>query len=483
MFGVAAEAGRGGVDGVGSVPLAVRMRPRSLDEVRGQGDVLRVGSPLRRLVEGAVGGGVGPLSVILWGPAGTGKTTLAHLVAGGERKFVELSALSAGVRDVRAVMEAARRDRDVYGVETVLFLDEIHRFSKAQQDALLPGVENRTVILVAATTENPSFSIVSPLLSRSMVVTLTSLSDEDVAGVVGAALVDERGLGGAFVVEDDALEHLVRMAGGDARRSLTVLEAAAGVALDDLPAGRGYPTAGDPAVITLAHVERAVARSAVRYDRAGGQHYDVASALIKSMRGSDVDAALHYLAVMLEAGEDPRFIARRVVISASEEIGMADPGALQTAVAAMHAVAQVGMPEARLILAQAVVHNCLAPKSNAVYSAINAAMADVKAGRGGQVPPALRGSAFSRAAGSATRPVGAGKDAYVYAHDEVDSVARQQYLPDELVGVDYYHPKPHGYEERLVGRWAWLRERLGKPGAEGGSSNSSEGGGELVSHF
>ncbi|MBO3218008.1 replication-associated recombination protein A, partial [Dermatophilus congolensis] len=232
----------------------------------------------------------------------------------------------------------------------------------------------------------------------------------------------------------------------------------------------------EPAVITLAHVERAVARSAVRYDRAGGQHYDVASAFIKSMRGSDVDAALHYLAVMLEAGEDPRFIARRVVISASEEIGMADPGALQTAVAAMHAVAQVGMPEARLILAQAVVHNCLAPKSNAVYSAVNAAMADVKAGRGGQVPPALRGSAFSRAAGSATRPVGVGKDAYVYAHDEVDSVARQQYLPDELVGVDYYHPKPHGYEERLVGRWAWLRERLGKPGAEGGSSNSSREG-------
>ena len=438
------------------------MRPRSLDEVRGQKEALRPGSPLRRLVEGAAGAGVGPVSAILWGPPGTGKTTLAHLVAGeGERRFVELSAINAGVKDVRAVMEAATRDRDMYGRETVLFLDEIHRFSKAQQDALLPGVENRTVILVAATTENPSFSIIAPLLSRSMLVTLTSLSDDDIVEVIESALEEERGFDGAFTLADDALAHLVRMAGGDARRSLTELEASAGVALDDLPGGSGMPDRYNPAAITLAHVEQAVAKAAVRYDRAGTQHYDVASAFIKSMRGSDVDAALHYLARQLEAGEDPRFIARRIVISASEEIGMADPTALQTAVAAMHAVAQIGMPEARLILAQAVVHNCLAPKSNAVYTAIGEAIADVRAGKGAAVPPPLRGSERSRQAGSSTRAPGKA-GAYVYAHDEPESVATQQYLPDDLKDADYYHPKARGFEERMIERWAWLRTKLGK---------------------
>jgi len=470
LFGVAREeregvaAGEAAGAGMGEAlrpPLAVRMRPATLDEVRGQGDVLRPGSPLRRLIEGGQGGGqVGPMSAILWGPPGTGKTTLAHLVARAEgRRFVELSAVTAGVKDVRAAMEAAARDRDLYGRATVLFLDEIHRFSKAQQDALLPGVENRQVILVAATTENPSFSIIAPLLSRSVLVTLTSLTDEDIAEVITAAVADERGLGGAFTLAEDGLDHLVRMAGGDARRALTELEAAAGVALDDLPAGRGYPDATNPAELTLAHVEQAVAQAAVRYDRAGGQHYDVASAFIKSMRGSDVDAALHYLARMLEAGEDPRFIARRIVISASEEIAMADPTALQTAVAAMHAVAQIGMPEARLILAQAVVHNCLAPKSNAVYTAVNEAIADVRAGKGAAVPPPLRGTERARQAGSATRAPGKA-EAYVYAHDEPDSVATQQYLPDSLAGADYYHPRDRGFEARLVDRWAWLRTRL-----------------------
>ncbi len=442
------------------------MRPRSLDEVRGQREALKPGSPLRRLVEGVSGSGVGPVSAILWGPPGTGKTTLAHLVAGegeheGQRRFVELSAINAGVKDVRAVMEAATRDRDMYGRETVLFLDEIHRFSKAQQDALLPGVENRTVILVAATTENPSFSIIAPLLSRSLLVTLTSLTDDDIADVIEAAMQEERGFDGAFTLGDDARAHLVRMSGGDARRALTELEASAGVALDDLPGGAGMPTRESPAAITLAHVEQAVAKAAVRYDRAGTQHYDVASAFIKSMRGSDVDAALHYLARMLEAGEDPRFIARRIVISASEEVAMADPTALQTAVAAMHAVAQIGMPEARLILAQAVVHNCLAPKSNAVYTAIGAAIADVRAGKGAAVPPPLRGSERSRQAGSATRAPGKA-GSYVYAHDEPESVARQQYLPDDLADADYYHPKARGFEERMIDRWAWLRGRLGK---------------------
>jgi putative ATPase len=435
-------------------PLAVRMRPRSLDEVRGQAAVLRPGSPLRRLVEGS-GGTAGPLSAVIWGPPGTGKTTLAHLVASAaDRRFVELSAVTAGVKDVREVMDQARRDRDLYDRQTVLFLDEIHRFTKAQQDALLPGVENRLVVLVAATTENPSFSVIAPLLSRSVLVALTPLDDAEIADLVDAAVVDQRGLAGGFTLAEDARDHLVRIAGGDARRALTALEAAAGVALDTEPLGAA--TADDHRVtIALTHTEQAVAQAAVRYDRAGDQHYDVASALIKSMRGSDVDASLHYLARMLEAGEDPRFIARRIVIAASEDVGMADPTALQTAVAAMHAVAQIGMPEARIILAQAVVHNAMAPKSNASYLAIGAAIADIRAGKGGSVPPHLRGSGY---AGAARLGHGEG---YAYAHDAPDGVAAQQYLPDDLAGTtDYYRPTDRGFEERLAARLAWLKERL-----------------------
>ena len=461
LFGAASAAEREGLPAsAGGAPLAARMRPRSLEEVRGQQAVLRPGSPLRRLIEGS-GGAAGPLSAIIWGPPGTGKTTLAHLVAtAADRRFVELSAVTAGVKDVRAVMESAIRERDLYGRQTVLFLDEIHRFTKSQQDALLPGVENRTVILVAATTENPSFSVIAPLLSRSVLVTLKPLSDKDIREVVESALSDERGFAGAHTLDADAMDHLVRTSGGDARRALTSLEAGAGVALDAQPAGR---TDASPVPITLAHVEQAIAHAAVRYDRAGDQHYDVASALIKSMRGSDVDAALHYLARMLEAGEDPRFIARRVVIAASEDIGMADPTALQTAVAAMHAVAQIGMPEARIILAQAVVHNALAPKSNAAYNGINAAVADVRAGRGGAVPPHLRGSGY---AGAERLGHGAG---YLYAHDEPDAVARQQYLPDDLDGqTAYYAPTDRGFEERLRARMDWLDERLGKAARQDG---------------
>ena len=454
LFGAATAArdGDGMPSGASLPPLAVRMRPRSLDEVRGQTDVLRPGSPLRRLIEGSAGA-AGPLSAIIWGPPGTGKTTLAHLVAtAADRRFVELSAVTAGVKDVRAVMDQAARERDMYDRQTVLFLDEIHRFTKAQQDALLPGVETRQVILVAATTENPSFSIIAPLLSRSMLITLGPLSDDEVRDVLAAAVADERGLAGDYVLADDATEHLVRIAGGDARRALTSLEAAAGVAQDGIPAGS---SAEGPVEITLAHTEQAVAFASVRYDKTGDQHYDVASALIKSMRGSDVDAALHYLARMLEAGEDPRFIARRIVISASEDVGMGDPTALQTAVAAMHAVAQIGMPEARIILAQAVVHNALAPKSNAAYTGINEAIADVRAGKGGLVPPHLRGSGYA----GATR-LGHG-DGYVYAHDEPDGVAQQDYLPDDLQGkTDYYRPTDRGFEERLGPRWEWLKARI-----------------------
>jgi putative ATPase len=428
-------------------PLAARMRPRTLEEVRGQQDVLRPGSPLRRLIEGHTGS-AGPLSAILWGPPGTGKTTLAHLVAtSAERTFVQQSAVTAGVKDVRAVMEQATRERELYNRQTVLFLDEIHRFSKAQQDALLPGVENRLVVLVAATTENPSFSVIAPLLSRSMLIRLTSLDDEQVGELVDDALVAQRGLAGQFTLEPEARIHVVRLAGGDARRALTTLEAAAGVALDAVPAGRE----GDQVTITLAAAEQAVDQAAVRYDRAGDQHYDVASAFIKSMRGSDVDAALHYLARQLEAGEDPRFIARRIVIAASEDVGMADPTALQTAVAALHAVAQIGMPEARIILAQAVVHNALAPKSNAAYNGINEAVADVRAGKGGAVPAPLRGTGY---AGASRLGHGEG---YRYSHDETAGVGPQQYLPDDLVEADYYRPTDRGWEERLGPRWRELR--------------------------
>ena len=428
-------------------PLAVRMRPSTIEEVRGQADVLRPGSPLRRLIEGSAGA-AGPLSAILWGPPGTGKTTLAHLVAqAAGRTFVELSAVTAGVKDVRSVMEQATRERSLYGRQTVLFLDEIHRFSKAQQDALLPGVENRLVILVAATTENPSFSVIAPLLSRSMLIRLTSLDDAQVGDVIDQALTDARGLGGQFELETAAREHIIRIAGGDARRSLTTLEAAAGVALDGVAAG----LEGETVVITLQAAEQAVDQAAVRYDKTGDQHYDVASAFIKSMRGSDVDAALHYLARQLEAGEDPRFIARRIVISASEDVGMGDPTALQTAVAALHAVAQIGMPEARIILAQAVVHNALAPKSNAAYSGINAAIEDVRAGRGGAVPAHLRCSGY---AGAAKLGHGAG---YRYSHDEPNAVGPQQYLPDDLVDAEYYRPTDRGWEERLGPRWRELR--------------------------
>jgi len=454
LFAAASRETSAGLEATASSvpPLAVRMRPRSLDEVRGQTKVLRAGSPLRRLIEGHAGA-AGPLSAIIWGPPGTGKTTLAHLVANAAgRRFVELSAVTAGVKDVRAVIEAAARERDMYDRQTVLFLDEIHRFTKAQQDALLPGVENRVVVLVAATTENPSFSVIAPLLSRSMLITLEPLSDDELDSVLTAALVEQRGLAGVFSLEPEARRHVIRVAGGDARRVLTSLEAAAGVALDAQPAGH---VSDDAIPISLSQVEQAVAHAAVRYDRAGDQHYDVASALIKSMRGSDVDASLHYLARMLEAGEDPRFIARRIVIAASEDVGMADPTALQTAVAAMHAVAQIGMPEAKIILAQAVVHNAIAPKSNSSYLGINEAIADIRAGKGGPVPVHLRGSGYA----GATR-LGHG-EGYRYAHDDPAGVVAQQYLPDDLLAdTDYYRPTDRGFEQTLSARWAKLKARV-----------------------
>lgn len=438
-------------------PLAVRMRPADLDEVVGQQHLLTPGSPLRRLVaERDPGSPAGPASVVLWGPPGTGKTTLAYLVArASDRRFVELSAVTAGVKDVRAVVEEARRHLATGGSETVLFVDEVHRFSRTQQDALLPSVENRWVTLIAATTENPSFTVVSPLLSRSLLLTLQPLEDDDITVLLKRAVEDERGLGGSVEVTDDALDHLVRMAAGDARRALTVLEAAAGTVLAEARGPEGDQEADDIEVdededarpaISVGDVERAADVAAVRYDRAGDQHYDVASALIKSIRGSDVNAALHYLARMIAAGEDPRFIARRLVISASEDVGMADPSALQTAVAAMQAVSFIGMPEARIVLSQAAVHLALAPKSNAAYRAVDAALADVRAGKVGTVPAHLRDAHYSGA-----KKLGHGVE-YKYAHDYPHGIAPQQYLPNELVDAEYYRPTDRGFERDLSAR-------------------------------
>jgi putative ATPase len=430
-------------------PLAVRMRPRTLDDVVGQQHLLGQGSPLRQLAAGTDAvGPAGPASVILWGPPGTGKTTLAHVIAKGPgRKFVELSAITAGVRDVRRVMDEALTARDLYKTTTVLFLDEIHRFNKAQQDALLPGVENRWVVLVAATTENPSFSVVSPLLSRSLLLTLKPLTDDDIEGLVRRAVTDPRGLNGKVELSGEALAHLVRLSGGDARRALTALEAAAGVAFGDAD-----DASDGPVTVELKHTERALDVAAVRYDRAGDQHYDVASAFIKSVRGSDVDASLHYLARMLEAGEDPRFIARRIVISAAEDVGMADPTALQTAVAAAQAVQLIGMPEGRIVLAEAVVHLATAPKSNAAYMGLNKAVADVRAGLGNGIPAHLRDAHYP-----GSKQLGHGMG-YKYAHDAPHSVATQQYPPDDLVGKDYYEPTANGAEREIAVRLERLRK-------------------------
>jgi putative ATPase len=414
-------------------PLAVRMRPASLDEVVGQGHLLAPGSPLRRLVEGS-----GVASAILYGPPGSGKTTLAALVSQATgRRFEALSALSAGVKEVRAVIDGARKAL-LSGEQTVLFIDEVHRFSKTQQDALLSAVENRVVLLVAATTENPSFSVVAPLLSRSLILQLRPLTADDIRTVVQRAIDDPRGLGGQIAAQPEAIDLLVQLAAGDARRALTALE----VAAEAVQPGEE---------LTVTAIEQSLDKAAVRYDRDGDQHYDVISAFIKSVRGSDVDAALHYLARMLVAGEDPRFLARRLMILASEDIGMADPTALQIAVAAAQTVALIGMPEAQLTLAHATIHLATAPKSNAVTTALAAAMNDIKAGKAGLVPVHLRDGHYSGAAALGHA------QGYKYSHDHPDGVVAQQYPPDELVDVDYYRPTGRGVEREIAGRLDRLR--------------------------
>ncbi len=416
-------------------PLAVRMRPRTLADLVGQQHLTRPDGPLARLLTSGSGS-----SVVLYGPPGTGKTTLAMLIgAGSDAHVAELSAVSAGVAQVRSAIAEARDRLRRHSTATLLFIDEVHRFSRTQQDALLPAVENGWVTLVAATTENPSFSLVSPLLSRSLVLELYPLDDDDLQTLLTRALTRPEGLDGQVTLTDDAAAHLRRLAAGDGRRLLTLLDAAVAT----LP--------GEVGELDVSQVEQVAQRVAVRYDRAGDQHYDVASALIKSIRGSDVDAALHYLARMAEAGEDPRFLARRLVISAAEDVGLADPGALSLAVAAAQAVSLVGWPEARIVLAEAVVALALAPKSNAVYQAVDAALRDVRDTGGGRVPPHLR------------------TDAYAYPHDDPRGVLAQQYLPDDLRDVRYYWPGTRGAEATLGQRWENLRSIIRSTDTEGGS--------------
>jgi putative ATPase len=420
-------------------PLAVRMRPRSLDEVLGQEHILGPGSALRTAIESGK-----PHSAILYGPPGSGKTTLARIAAAGARgAFEEESAVNAGKAEIRGVIQRARERRRANGRPTILFLDEIHRFNKAQQDALLPAVEEGLLTLIGATTENPYFEVNSALLSRTQIYELRPLDSEQIEALLHRALADpERGIANPPGVSDEALEMLAKRSGGDARVALSALERAA------------ERTDGE---VDVAAVEDALQRKALEYDREGDRHYDFISAWIKATRGSDVDASLYYLAVMLEGGEDPRFIARRMVILASEDVGNADPQALLVADAAARAVDRVGLPECALNLAQAAVYLSLAPKSNASYKALSAARAEVRANGAKTPPDYLRDAHYPGAA-----QLGRG-EGYRYAHDEPGAVSDQPLMPEELRGRRFYEPTDRGYEQELARRLEELRKQLDSP--------------------
>lgn len=422
-------------------PLAARMRPRTLEEFVGQSHILGKGKLLRRAIEADQ-----LSSLIFAGPPGTGKTTLAEIIANTTKAyFTQLNAVTSGVNEIKQVVKEAKERLGMNHQRTVLFIDEIHRFNRAQQDALLPFVENGTVILIGATTENPAFEVNQALLSRSLVFWFHPLQPEEMRQVLLRALKDpERGLGEYQAeVTEEALEHLIQVAGGDSRKALNALELAVTTTPPDPDGIRR---------ITLEVAEESIQQKMVRYDKSGDQHYDTISAFIKSMRGSDPDAAVYYLAKMLQAGEDPRFIARRILIQAAEDVGMADPRALLIASAAAQAVEMVGMPEAQIPLAQAAIYLATAPKSNSVYLAIQRANEIVKQEQSGQVPAHLRDAHFP---GAKEQNRGKG---YLYPHNFPRGFVRQQYLPDEHVGKTIYEPKPIGYEQKLQEFLRWMKQ-------------------------